>query len=437
MKIAYFSPLNPARSGISDFSEELLAVLSQYITIDIFTCEKQIENKWIKDNLTVLNMEQYHDIKIREQYDKAIFHIGNNYSIHKEIVDMFMQYGGIVELHDVALHHLLAEQMLVKKRSFKDYIQIMTYCHGLKGKEIAEAYIQGKVKGPWENEPLTYTVNKHYIDKAEAVIVHSDFAKQMVKGINPDKFVQKIPLHSMNIIPDIPKSNRDSRNKLGITNNTFVLGAFGNMSIEKRILSILEALKMFKRIDNDFRFYIVGQVSISNIDKIVKRLGLENNVVITGYVETVQFDRYMAACDVVFNLRYPTQGESSASLHRLLGMGKNVIVTDVGTFQEYPDDIVMKIPYDKKEIESIYQTLKRYYENRGDVSIKKRIADYANENFAIEKNAKKYVKFLEDLIDNSVEEQDLMEDLLKNIVELGFNKTYIEYLGNTLWGDET
>ena len=36
LKLAYFSPLNPQRSGISDYSEELLPHLARGAKIDLF-----------------------------------------------------------------------------------------------------------------------------------------------------------------------------------------------------------------------------------------------------------------------------------------------------------------------------------------------------------------------------------------------------------------
>ncbi len=51
------------------------------------------------------------------------------------------------------------------------------------------------------------------------------------------------------------------------------------------------------------------------------------------------FNGYIAACDIVLNLRYPTVGESSGTLQRALGMGKAVVVSDVGSFSEYPSEI--------------------------------------------------------------------------------------------------
>jgi SAM-dependent methyltransferase len=57
-----------------------------------------------------------------------------------------------------------------------------------------------------------------------------------------------------------------------------------------------------------------------------------------------RFVDYIGACDIVLNLRYPTVGETSGSLQRALGLGKAVLVSDVGAFAELPDDVCLKVP---------------------------------------------------------------------------------------------
>jgi glycosyltransferase involved in cell wall biosynthesis len=52
----------------------------------------------------------------------------------------------------------------------------------------------------------------------------------------------------------------------------------------------------------------------------------------------------MHAVDVGISLRYPTTGETSAVVCALAGMGKPLIVSDVGAFAELPDEFAIKIP---------------------------------------------------------------------------------------------
>ncbi|MCK4386282.1 MAG: hypothetical protein KAW52_08475, partial [candidate division Zixibacteria bacterium] len=46
MKIALFSPLNPVKTGISDYTEEMLLELAQFFTIDLYIApDYEPENK--------------------------------------------------------------------------------------------------------------------------------------------------------------------------------------------------------------------------------------------------------------------------------------------------------------------------------------------------------------------------------------------------------
>jgi hypothetical protein len=49
------------------------------------------------------------------------------------------------------------------------------------------------------------------------------------------------------------------------------------------------------------------------------------------------------------NLRHPTGGETSASLLRLLGFGRPVVVNTTGSFAEVPDGACIQLPLDAVE----------------------------------------------------------------------------------------
>ena len=59
----------------------------------------------------------------------------------------------------------------------------------------------------------------------------------------------------------------------------------------------------------------------------------------------------------MLNLRFPTVGESSGTLLRSLGLGKAVMVSEVGSFQEFPDDVCLKIPVGQGEEDLIFEYL--------------------------------------------------------------------------------
>jgi glycosyltransferase involved in cell wall biosynthesis len=77
---------------------------------------------------------------------------------------------------------------------------------------------------------------------------------------------------------------------------------------------------------------------------LVRRLGLSEQVGVTGWLTEAQFLLHARAADLLVNLRWPIAGESSGALARALGMGLPAVVDDAGPAAEYPDSAVAKLP---------------------------------------------------------------------------------------------
>jgi hypothetical protein len=84
----------------------------------------------------------------------------------------------------------------------------------------------------------------------------------------------------------------------------------------------------------------VSRIRSSPLQSLIRTLGLSAAVRVLGFAPIDDFTGYMAACDIVLNLRYPTVGESSGSLLRALGLGKAVLVSGIGRIPRVPDDDV-------------------------------------------------------------------------------------------------
>jgi hypothetical protein len=85
----------------------------------------------------------------------------------------------------------------------------------------------------------------------------------------------------------------------------------------------------------------------------IDALDLRSAVTVTGYVDDDRMTAELAAADVVVNLRDPTSGETSGPLMRALGAGCCCVVTDVGTYSELPDDVVVKVRLDDMTPEGV------------------------------------------------------------------------------------
>src|SRR5439155_1315134 len=110
--------------------------------------------------------------------------------------------------------------------------------------------------------------------------------------------------------------------------------------------------------NSDARMILVGEAHPElPLESMISSMGLAAHVRHLGFTPIEDFNGYLGGCDIVLNLRYPTVGESSGTLLRALGMGKAVVVSDVGSFREYPDEICLKAPVDAGEEEHLFEYL--------------------------------------------------------------------------------
>ena len=72
-----------------------------------------------------------------------------------------------------------------------------------------------------------------------------------------------------------------------------------------------------------------------------------------GFLDYRDFEAAIGACDLCTNLRYPTAGETSASLLRVLALGRPVVVSDYAQMAELPDEVVVKAPLGEDEVEAL------------------------------------------------------------------------------------
>jgi hypothetical protein len=74
---------------------------------------------------------------------------------------------------------------------------------------------------------------------------------------------------------------------------------------------------------------------------------------VTGFLDFDEFEAAITACDLCLNLRYPTAGETSASLLRVLALGRPAVVSDYAQFAELPGEVAVKVPLGEGEVVSL------------------------------------------------------------------------------------
>jgi glycosyltransferase involved in cell wall biosynthesis len=127
------------------------------------------------------------------------------------------------------------------------------------------------------------------------------------------------------------------------------------------------------------RMVMVGaDHSGGGVQKLVERHAVAERVRLAGFTGMTMFYAYLRAVDVVVNLRYPSAGESSGTMARALAEGKPLVVNNVGSFGELPDDVACKVEVDEDQAEGVARELTRLADDEGlRARMSSRAAEYA------------------------------------------------------------
>ena len=336
MRLAYFSPLAPQRTGIADYSEEILPALAEHADLELFVSGYEPTSDAIRARFRWHDAAEFRARWEAGEYDLPIYQVGNSL-FHECIWNELTRTPGLVVLHDPGLHHFIVGSTVGRGRP-EAYVRELGYCHGLAGIDVARAALAAGVY-PYER----YALNRRVVDSSLGVIVHSEYARTLLEGAGLTP-VRVVPHHVVREDSEA-MAPAAARAALGLPAERLIVATFGLATAEKRIDVALRAFRRLWVERPDALFVVVGGTPAdSALPRLAAELGLADSVRMPGFVDRPALLSYMAAADVCVSLRWPTLGETSGAVLRLLNAGKATIVTDVGWFRELPDAICLKTP---------------------------------------------------------------------------------------------
>ena len=386
LRIAYFSPLPPARTGIADYSRELLPHLARLTDITLFIDESAGVGETLAAQFPIYPTHAY--ARIRWDFDIALFQMGNS-SLHGAMYDVLRRYPGVVVLHDYGLHHFISDQTIAHNR-FAAYIREMGYALGPAGIELACQVRDGQRPLPFFEAPL----NDRLLDLSLGVLVHSDYVRQQLLAQNLPAPVELVaaPIASYPAV--------SQRAQLGWPEDTVIFGSFGQVWHEKQIEAALRAFARLHEMLPQARYLIVGDWAEGGRDlpALIVETGLTDVVYCTGQVpDLVDFVSWIATADIVVNLRAPTVGETSATALRALAAGRPLIVYDHGWYAELPDEICLKVaPLDDEALFAAMLKLATDADAR--IAMGQRGREVATQVHAPARAAQTYVHFIQRIL---------------------------------------
>ncbi|WP_339058060.1 glycosyltransferase [Candidatus Regiella endosymbiont of Tuberolachnus salignus] len=337
-KLAYVSPLPPERSGISDYSAELLPELARHYVIDVIVAQHSVSDPWIQANCQIRSLEWFRTYA--NHYDRVLYHFGNS-PFHQHMFPLIEEIPGIVVLHDFFLGNLLAHMEGVSYQP-NAWTQALYQSHGYTA--VQQRFYQ------FDTTVLRYPCNLTVLDNARGVIVHAEHTQLLAnkwygrKGTADDWTV--IPLLR---VPALNVDRVTARRQLELTADDFVVCSFGILGPSKlnhRLLTAWLASDLAK--SNNCVLVFVGENPGgdygTDLITIIRNSGLKKRIHITGWVSRKTFCHYLAAADITVQLRAYSRGETSATVLDAMNYALPTIVNANGSMAELPDDSVWKLP---------------------------------------------------------------------------------------------
>ena len=349
-RIAYFSPLPPQKSGISDYSISLLTELRHYYRIDVYH-----DAGFVPDAALAPDGLACYDHRLFERrarvlgYDAVLYQMGNSH-YHGFVYDRLRTCPGLVTLHDLFLggfHVWYSRQ----PGAPSDHLEAEVACE------------RGPANGPaaplpprdcapelvlaWLREHGLW-LNRRILDWATGVVVHSEWNLQQLVALAP-AYADRLTVipQGAAVAKGLPPNRAAHRAAFDLPADALLVGCFGIVHPTKLNAEIVAAFAhLAATCPNALLLFAGEDFGRGEVQAKVAELGLGSRVRYFGHCSAEQFQGLIETVDVGVNLRRPpTNGETSAALLRLLAAGVPTIVSDVDTFSFFPDTVVYKVPY--------------------------------------------------------------------------------------------
>lgn len=338
-RLAFVSPLPPERSGISDYSAELLPELSNYYDIDVIVDQKIVLDSWITSNCSVRDVDWFENNF--QYYDRVIYQFGNSH-FHQHMFGLLKKIPGVVVLHDFFLSGIVAH-MDHNGLTPNGWLLELYHAHGYKA---FQEHIHSK---DWNNEIIKYPCNRTVLENSIGVIVHSDHSRQLGDKWFGKEFSKDWSIIKHARVPEINQSRGNARQVLGFDEDAFVISSFGILAPTKQNQRLLDAW-LDSPLSKDDRCWLVfvgenprGDYG-DNLIATINNSGLaKSRIRITGWTDTSQFRNYLAASDVGVQLRTLSRGESSGTVLDCMNYGLATIVNAHGAMADLPEDAVLML----------------------------------------------------------------------------------------------
>jgi glycosyltransferase involved in cell wall biosynthesis len=379
MRLAWFTPLAPVRSGIASYSAMVLPALAvrheiaTFVGDDVWTARRAearigadgfaaVESLWGP----IRSAYDFAPLHQTRPFDLIVYQLGNA-GCHDHMWAYLARYPGLVVLHDAQLHQSRAHALIARGRA-DDLRAELRFGHPDAPAGVAEWILAGLGNPGAPIWPFTAVP----LAAARAVAVHFPALAHELREQWPGLPVQVIRHGAPDLLSpanfQLPTSNTQGTSnhqlptgraepepsgtwelevgdslevgdwKLEVdADRPLTFAAFGLVTPEKRVPQMLRALAAIRGAVPNVRLLLVGgETSHYDVRADAEAHGVGDLVEVTGYAADDAFDRAILDADVCLCLRWPTNREASGPWIRALAAGKPTVVNDLAHLVDLP-----------------------------------------------------------------------------------------------------
>jgi glycosyltransferase involved in cell wall biosynthesis len=414
-KLAFLSPLPPARSGIADYSQELLPELARFYDIVAIVPQRSIKDCCATDICEIHDNDWFWTNA--GKFDRVLYHIGNSPS-HTYIFELLRYFPGVVVLHDFFLNDLV--HYMDSNGDMPGLLPNAVYeSHGYPALRCCPNSFEGI------DRLAVYPCNFSVLSQALGVLVHSEYSKRLARA-----WYTGLSLRNWRRVPFLRASvtrisRAEARRRLGFDDDDFVVCSFGFITMPKlshRLLDAWTESALFR--DNNCRLVFVGDTPHGlysrRLRSAMKRFEPRDKIKITGWLDSDLYRCYLAAADAAVQLRWQTRGETSAALYDCLAQGLPTIVNAHGSMAELQENIVFTLREDFSDQELAAQLEKLWKERKEAAAIGANAREHVMRNHSPSHCAQIYYDAIESIYEN---EPQRTRSLIGAIADLQDSKT--------------
>lgn len=344
LSLAFVSPLPPERTGIADYSADLLPDLSDYYEITVITNQRETDVPDSKGDISVRSPEWF--ANNARLFDRVVYQLGNS-SYHDYMPPLLNIIPGVVVLHDFYLYDLFA-YLHYMKGELSCLPNNLYLSHGYNS--VSDFYTEP------ENARWRYPANFSILGTAKGIITHSKYSKSLAREWYDNSVSanwQMIPL-VRNLESSVDR--KASKQDFGISEQAFVVCSFGHMGESKLNLALLRAWTQSALAKEEQSVLIfVGQLQSDSYGQevldFIEKSEFKNKIRITGFVDKEEYLSYLSIADCAVQLRCKSRGETSAAVLDCMGGGLPLIVNANGSMSELNKSAVVMLPDEFSDLE--------------------------------------------------------------------------------------